>query len=418
MTASRYIHIVGAGMAGLSAALQLSLAGEKVIVYEAAPFAGGRCRSFLDRELGCVIDNGNHLVLTGNAAIHDYLFLTNALETMGGPGAPIFPFMDMESGQRWVVRMNGGRFPSWIFNKNMRIPGTKPRDYLSALNILMAGSSDTVASRLDTKSALYRNFWAPLTIGALNTEPESASAKLLANIFVQSFAAGGRACIPLVPKVGLSETFVLPCLDLLTKRGVITRYSHRLGSVQMEANAVKELHFNQGVLEVGPKDWVILALPAWVVRDLLPTVTVPGVFRSILSGHYRVEVPSNPAGFTGLVGGAAEWVFTRNGVVSVTISCAERYESYPTRDMAIYIWQELAKLYDLDPVKVPPHRIFKEKYATFAATPEQDRRRPSAYTNWKNLALAGEWTATGLPSTIEGAIRSGLRASQVVMRWN
>src|ERR1700678_3883466 len=108
MAASRYIHVVGAGMAGLSAALQLTLVGEKVVLYEAAPFAGGRCRSFMDRELGCIIDNGNHLVMSGNAAIHDYLFLTNALETMGGPGEPIFPFMDLANGARWVVRMNPG----------------------------------------------------------------------------------------------------------------------------------------------------------------------------------------------------------------------------------------------------------------------------------------------------------------------
>src|ERR1700735_5365711 len=117
MSDARYIHIVGAGMAGLSAALQLTLAGEKVVMYEAAPFAGGRCRSFMDRELGCLIDNGNHLVLSGNVAIHYYLFLTGALDTMGGPGAPIFPFMDLATGARWVVRMNQGRFPSWIFNK-------------------------------------------------------------------------------------------------------------------------------------------------------------------------------------------------------------------------------------------------------------------------------------------------------------
>jgi hydroxysqualene dehydroxylase len=69
-----HIHIIGAGLAGLSAALQLALAGEKVSLYEAAPFAGGRCRSFLDREIGCRIDNGNHLVLSGNAAVRDFLF--------------------------------------------------------------------------------------------------------------------------------------------------------------------------------------------------------------------------------------------------------------------------------------------------------------------------------------------------------
>lgn len=418
MTNSRTVHIVGAGLAGLSAALQLTLAGEKVIMYEAAPFAGGRCRSFLDRELGCLIDNGNHMVLSGNVAIHDYLFLTEALDTMGGPGAPIFPFMDLADGARWVVKMNPGRFPTWIFNKKNRIPGTKPLDYLSALRIMTAGSADTVTERLDTSTALYRRFWEPLVIGGLNTEPETASAELLANIFKQSFAMGGRACIPMLPKIGLSETFVQPCLDVLQKHGVIMRYTHRLGSIKMAANAVRELHFNQGVLEIEPEDQVILALPAWIVRDLLPTVTTPGVFRSILNAHYRVEVPANPAGFTGVIGGVAEWVFTRNGVVSVTVSCAERYEAYPVPDMAGYIWQELAQLYDLDPSKVPPHRIFREKYATFAATPEQNRRRPLAYTNWKNLALAGEWTATGLPSTIEGAIRSGLRAAQVVTRWN
>jgi monoamine oxidase len=112
-------------------------------------------------------------------------------------------------------------------------------------------------------------------------------------------------------------------------------------------------------------------------------------------------------------------VFSRNGVASVTISAAERYDHYPTRDLIPYIWQNIATLYDLDPAKIPPHKIFKEKYATFVATPEEDARRPLAFDfRWRNMALAGEWTATGLPSTIEGAIRSGFKAAQVVMRWS
>jgi uncharacterized protein with NAD-binding domain and iron-sulfur cluster len=85
--------------------------------------------------------------------------------------------------------------------------------------------------------------------------------------------------------------------------------------------------------------------------------------------------------------------------------------------MAYYLWQDIAKLFGLDADRMPPHRIFKEKYATFASTPEQNLRRPTSYIGWKNLALAGEWTATGLPSTIEGAIRSGFKAAQVVKRW-
>jgi hypothetical protein len=177
------------------------------------------------------------------------------------------------------------------------------------------------------------------------------------------------------------------------------------------------MDFNGTVVEISPEDWVILALPAWFMREILPEVPTPSDFRSIINAHYRVEAPDSPHGFTGMVGGYAEWVFVRNGVASVTISCAERYRDIPVREMAALVWQEVAMLLGLDPQALPPHRIFLEKYATFAATPEQDARRPTSYTGWNNVALAGEWTQTGLPSTIEGALRSGMKAAQVVKRW-
>lgn len=417
MANGRRVHVVGAGVAGLAASLQLALAGEQVVLYEGANFAGGRCRSFQDRELGCLIDNGNHLVLSGNTAIQDYLFLTNALDTMGGPGAAVFPFLNLSNGARWTIRMNEGRIPWWVFNKKRRIPGTGVLDYLSALRVMTSSATDRVADRLDTKSLFYKRFWEPLVIGALNTEPEKASARLLANIFAQSFGAGGAACHPLIPKVGLSETFVYPCLEVLKQKNVEIKYSHRLGEMKVSRGAVRELYFNRAVVEIPPKDWVVLALPAWVTKALLPKISTPLEFRSIVSAHYRVDGVDPGVGFIGLLGGIAEWVFTRNGVVSATVSCAERYSAYPVRDMATAIWHDLAQLYRLDPEKIPPRRIFKEQYATFAATPEQDLLRPSAYTGGSNLALAGEWTSTGLPSTIEGAIRSGFKAAQVVMRW-
>ena len=417
MVAQRVVHIVGAGVAGLAAALQLSLAGEKVALYEAAPFAGGRCRSFFDRELEHRIDNGNHLVLSGNTAIQDYLFLSNAMETMGGPGVPLFPFFDVKSGERWTVRMSKGQIPWWLLDKKRRIPGTSIKDYLSSLLRLAMAPGDRVAHCLDSTNPLYRKFWEPLVIGALNTEPELASSELLANIVGQSFAAGGQACIPMIPKVGLSETFVQPCLNVLRQHGVEISYNHRLRGFALDGLLIRELDFNNGTIELAKHDWVVFALPAWVAQTLLPEVTMPNDFRSIISAHFRVDGINDGVGFTGMVGGLAEWVFVRDGIVSVTLSCAERYGNYPTRDMAWYMWQDVAKLYGFDPETLPQHRIFKEKYATFAATPEQNRRRPTSYIGWKNLALAGEWTATGLPSTIEGAIRSGFKAAQTVRRW-
>ncbi len=405
-------------MAGLSAALQLSLSGEKVVLYEAAPFAGGRCRSHFDRDLDCRIDNGNHLVLSGNTAVHDFLYLTNALHTMGGPGKPVFPFADLVTGERWAIKLNNGIIPWWILDKKKRVPGTSIRDYFSMAKILGACPETTLKDFTHHKSPFYSRFLEPLVVGALNTEPEIASASLLRSILLQTFAAGGRSCIPLIPKVGLSETFVMPCLTVLRQHGAEINFYHRLRAMLWEGDCVRQLTFNNGAVEIAPQDWVILALPAWFMREILPEVPTPNDFRSILNAHFRVgnTIPLEH-GFVGLIGGYSEWLFLRNGVASVTVSCAERFRDYTQRQMGQLVWEEVAAVLSLDPKKIPPHKLFLEKYATIAATPEQDARRPSSYTGWKNVALAAEWTATGLPSTIEGALRSGLKAAQVVMRW-
>lgn len=418
---ARQIHIIGAGMAGLSAALQLTLMGEKVTVYEAAPYAGGRCRSYYDRELDCRIDNGNHLVMSGNVAVQDYLQLTNAMDTITGPKEPVFPFMDLSTQERWLVRMDMGQVPFWIFDAKRRVAGTNPADYLEGLKLLLASDNTTVAQLIKQSGTLYQRFWEPLTIAALNTEPENASALLLKNIFMQSFALGGKACLPLIPKAGLSESFVQPCLKLLEEKGTPIHLGERLRKIVREETpngpVVRQLDFGNSQTELAPDDWLLLAVPAWVANELLPELVTPNEFRAIANLHYRVEAPSNMAGFIGLTNSVAEWVFTRPGIASVTISAADRYAGTAHEDLAYHVWQELAKVFDLDPEILPPWRLVREKRATFAATPAQQARRPKNYIGWKNLALAGDWTDTALPSTIEGSIRSGMKAAQVVVRW-
>jgi len=414
---TREVHVIGAGMAGLSAAIQLSLMGEKVTVYEAAPYAGGRCRSYYDRELDCRIDNGNHMVFSGNVAVQDYLFLSRAAESMRSPPEAMFPFMDVSTGERWTVRINSGLPPWWIFSRGRRVPGTGPADYLSALCVLMAGKKETVAKCLAKDSVIYQRFWEPLSVAALNTEPESASASILAGIMKQSFLSGGGACKPMIPLTGLSESFVMPCLNVLRQYGTEVKFGHRLRAISADNLTVKKLVFSEKTIELGPEDWVVLAVPAWVAADLVPGLIAPNDFRSIINIHYRVEAPGNLTGFTGLCGGVAEWVFVKPGVVSITVSAGERYEETENRNWVIYAWKDTAKLFDLDPAKVPPWRVVQEKRATFACTPDQVARRPRAWTGWGNLSLAGDWTDTGLPSCIEGAIRSGIKAAQMAVRW-
>jgi hypothetical protein len=146
------------------------------------------------------------------------------------------------------------------------------------------------------------------------------------------------------------------------------------------------------------------------VDALLPGLNPPDAFESILNIHFRIDAAPGEAGLIGLVGGLAEWVFVKPGVVSVTISAANRYQDLASPDVAALVWKEVSKALDIV-AQMPPCRVIREKRATFCATPAQHRRRRFTTTDLSNLWLAGDWTDTGLPATIEGAIKSGFAAA-------
>src|SRR6478672_4786270 len=122
------VHIVGAGLAGLSAAVRLLSRGTQVVVHEATAFAGGRCRSYHDAAIGMTIDNGNHLLLSGNRAALDYLRSIGAEDRLIGPPSAEFNFVDLANRERWMLRFNDGRLPFWIFDPGRRVPGTRAAD--------------------------------------------------------------------------------------------------------------------------------------------------------------------------------------------------------------------------------------------------------------------------------------------------
>ena len=117
----------------------------------------------------------------------------------------------------------------------------------------------------------------------------------------------------------------------------------------------------------------------------------------------------------GIIGGMAQWLFCRPDVVSVTISAADDVIDRPADAIATQVWREVSQVLGGEGTECPPYRVVKERRATFAQTPAQIGRRPAARTRWKNLVLAGDWTDTGIPATIEGAIRSGGRAAETAI---
>jgi uncharacterized protein with NAD-binding domain and iron-sulfur cluster len=117
----------------------------------------------------------------------------------------------------------------------------------------------------------------------------------------------------------------------------------------------------------------------------------------------------------GVIGGTAQWLCAFDGRISTTVSGAAAVVDTPREQVAAALWTDVAKVYGLGDTPMPPWQIVKERRATFEATPEQVAKRPKAATRWRNLALAGDWTDTGLPATIEGAIRSGHKAAEIVL---
>jgi squalene-associated FAD-dependent desaturase len=410
---TRSVHIIGAGLAGLASAVRLATQGVRATVYEATNQAGGRCRSYHDPALGITIDNGNHLLLSGNRAALGYLAAIGASDRLAGPSSASFPFIDLASHERWTLRANDGRIPWWIFDRHRRVPGTRARDYLSVLRLLRAAPGATIGEVLDCKGPLYDRLLGPLLLAALNTEPPASSASLAAAVIRETLAAGGRSYRPLFARDGLSAAFVEPALRFVEANGGTVVFGQRLRAFAFEAERVTALDFGDVSTPLQPGDAVVLAVPPVVAASLVPDLTVPIEFRAIVNAHFRLTPPAGLAPMTGIINGTAEWLFAFPDRLSVTISGADRLLDTPREEIAALIWREVAEVAGIAG-PLPPWQIVRERRATFAALPREDAKRPEPRTRWNNLLLAGDWTATGLPATIEGAIRSGNRAAGLI----
>lgn len=376
------LHVVGAGLSGLAAALAAAKGGHPVHLYEAAPQAGGRCRSFHDPRLDRVIDNGSHLLLGVNRVALSYLKASGGLDFVH-PLPPVIHFAHVDNGQSWAV--------------------TPTRLPVSAWQVLRAAwpGGGTVAQRLESCRG-YADFWQPLCLAILNTAPDHADARLFARV-LRAILLGGRSGFRghAFPH-GLSAALVDPTLVRLRELGADIHFGQRLTGLCQQ-----RLTFAEMAVSLGKKDRVILALSPWALAPLLPE---SGHFdtETIVNVHFRLpHAPSLPHPL-GLIGGTGQWLFVRGDVASVTLSAAQAAPDVPT------LWREIAPLLNLT-IPIPPHRVVQEKRATLSHTPAISRRRPGPTTGRDWLFLAGDWLRSPWPCTMESAISSGLAAARLAL---
>ncbi|MBA2125483.1 hypothetical protein DLM45_04490 [Hyphomicrobium methylovorum] len=408
-------HIIGAGLAGLSAAARLAEKGRNVVVHELARHPGGRCRSFYEPTLDLQIDNGNHLLLSGNRSALSFLDLIGARDLLQGPNEAEFAFADLQTDQRWTIRPNNGSFPWWIFSRRRRVPGTSALDYMCFGKLLAAGADEPAGKRFNPENAAYKKLMRPVLLAALNCDPEEGSSRLTAAVLLETLARGGQACKPLIAAHGLGPALVDPAVTYIEKHGGAVRFDVPLRALDISGDRIRALRFAEGRIDLAKSDTVILAVPAWVARTLIPGLKVPTEYRAIFNAHFKIAPPPSMPRITGVINGATEWLFAFDDRLSVTISNADRFNEAEREPLARQIWSEVAQVAGMPEMRatLPPWQIVKERRATFTATPAQNALRPDTATRWRNLFLAGDWTATNLPATIEGAIRSGEKAAKL-----
>ena len=412
-------HIIGAGISGLSAGVRLANAGYAVHVHEATQQVGGRCRSYFDAATNLTIDNGNHLVLSGNHHVLAYARAIGSEAALVGPAKAQFHFVDISTGQRWLLDLGDGRLPLWTLDESRRVPDTRLMDYLALSPLIWASTTKTIGDSIRCKGTLYDRLVQPLLLAALNCDPPEGSAGLAGAIVRETLLAGGAACRPLIARDGLSSVLIDPAIRLLEGKGGSVRSGRELREIVSEGGRAIALKFGgDDTVTVGPQDAVVMAVPPRSATALLPGLKGPTKFRAIVNAHFRITPPRDLPALMGVVGGLVEWLFAFPQRLSVTISNGDRLVDMPREELASAIWRDVCKAAGLPAevsAQLPPWQIVRERRATFEATPEQNALRPGPKTAFTNLFLAGDWTDTGLPATIEGSVRSGDRAADLVL---
>jgi squalene synthase HpnD len=435
--APKKVVVLGAGYAGLAAATELILRGHDVTLIEARALLGGRAHSFRDTKTGQLLDNGQHIFMGCYHQTLDLLRQLGVGDRLQSPASLAVPFYS-EKG-RSVLKATLPA-PLHLFSALLGFRELSGRDKAAATRLafrLRLGGqpeeNETVQawlSRWGQTPNIIRALWEPLCIAALNEPVASASASLFATVIRQSFLAGAEDSKILLSKVGLSELFAPEVRQLLEMCG---------GKIQLQA-PVAALRFDHSRLnEIGLSDGTVLrpeivvsALPWHALRGLLPAESkLARACREIqdapiVSLHLWLDRPILKEPFVGFLDSPVHWVFSRDQihgvdsdqpghVITAVVSGARELVDKSAVELEELTLREIGRfLPEVREARVLHRMVYKSRSATFAATPETEPLRPGPDTEWSNFWLAGDWTATGLPATLEGAILSGRKAAAAV----
>ncbi len=443
------VAVIGGGFAGMAASVRLAQLGVKVILLEQRKRLGGRAYSMSDADTGDTFDNGQHVFTGAYDAMLQLLRALGTEELVQWQPELRLDLLDVD-GSSSALRCPSLPAPLHLLMGLLRMPGLNLRDRMAALRIggaLRRALRPGAAAELDTLTAgawlrrngqtpkLQRMLWEPLTVAIVNETSERASAWPLARALAESFLGTRTRSRMGMAAVGLSKLFEPAMGRVLEENHGELRTSARVTTLELAAHDDRE-RVAAVILAGGERlkvDGVVLAVPHHAVAPLLPEAwrkRTPFAdldrlgSSPIVSVHLWLDRETLQLPFVGLLGTAAQWVFNREQLagdvqghcLTVNYSAAHKEVELPADALVQESMEDLRRLIPaVRPARLLGSRVIKERHATFSARPGTDRLRPGPETPIRSLILAGDWTDTGLPATIEGAVRSGFRAAENVL---
>jgi len=436
---AKRVVIIGGGFAGLAAGVRLSERGHEVVLLERRNHLGGRAYSFTDARTGDVVDNGQHLFM--GCYHHTIAFL----ETIGRRNRlkfqdrPRVDFLDAEGFTSFDCPPLPA--PLHVLAGLLRMKGLGLGDKLRAFNIGRAIKSngrlspgaltvDQWLDQLGQSETIKQRFWYPMVVATLNQKPDIASARMLKVVLQKAFGGNAKSGSIGISRVGLSDLYTDGAYDFITSRGGNVKTGAQVKGLIIERGVVVAVEMKDG--ERIEADYFISAVPPEALFGILPEELKNKEFASLLtlgsspivSINLWFDRPIIDHEFVGLLGTRSQWIFNKDLILSpgkksnqvaVIISAARDFVDWTKNDL---VQMAIADLHELLPVsrdaELVHSVIVKEREATLSHSVESDSLRPGPRTSLPNLILAGDWTDTGLPATIESAVVSGDVAAEII----
>ena len=445
-TAARTVAVLGGGLAGLAASQRLLSAGYDVTLVEKRPFLGGRAFSFYDPQSGAEVDNGQHIFMGCCTYYMQFLDSIGTLaRTVLQDRLEAEVFLD---GMRGVLSSTPWLGPLHLVPAFVRYPHLGPVDKLMAVYALMAArSTDRVKLRdlLDSQT-FYRwlkdhrqteraidNLWNLIILPTLNDDARHVSADMGLMVLQEGLLKRPSDASIGVSRIGLTPLAGEPGGRFLVEHGAKLVTGKSVRSIRVESGVVDSVELSDG--SSLRADRYVSALPFDALLEALPRDVAGGVFFAgiseltsspIVGVHLWYDRPIMGQKFVAFLDSPVQWVFNRSAIegssgddgqhVCISVSGAWEYVDRPKEDLRELFSSEMERLFPAaSTARIERSLIVKQPRATFRCVPGSARLRPSQKTPIPNLFLAGEWTDTGWPSTMEGAVRSGVYAADALM---